>query len=68
MSHKVVQRYAAAAKRFRSKSAASAPSAAKLISLDLMHRTPAGIVEDFEQGNWARCRASRGSVVVKKRS
>lgn len=68
ISSRVSQRYATAAKRLQSKSTAGAPTAAKLISLELMDRTPAGIVEDFEQGNWARRRASHGSVVVKKRS
>jgi len=68
ISPRIAGRYAAAAKRLQAKSTAGAPTAAKLISLELMGRTPAGIVEDFEQGNWARRRASRGSVVVKKRS
>ena len=68
ISPRIAGRYAAAAKRFKAKSTAGAPTAAKLISLELMGRTPAGIVEDFEQGNWARRRASRGSLVVKRRS
>jgi len=68
ISPRIAGRYAAAAKRLNAKSTAGAPTAAKLISLELMSRTPAGILEDFEQGNWARRRASRGSVVVRKRS
>ena len=68
ISPRIAGRYAAAAKRLEAKSTAGAPTAPKLISLELMGRTPAGIVEDFEQGNWARRRASRGSVVVRKRS
>jgi hypothetical protein len=68
ISPRIAERYAAAAKRLKAKSTAGAPTAAKLISLELMGRTPAGIVEDFEQGDWARRRASRGSVVVRKRS
>ena len=64
---RIAGRYAAAAKRLLAKSTAGAPTAANLISLELMGRTPAGIVEDFEQGNWARCRANRDSVVVKRR-
>ena len=67
ISPRIAGRYAAAAKRLKAKSTAGAPTAAKLISLELMGRTPAGIVEDFEQGNWSRRRAVRGSVVVKKR-
>jgi len=67
ISPRIAGRYAAAAKRLKTKSTAGAPTAAKLFSLELMGRTPAGIVEDFEQGNWARHGASRGSVVVKKR-
>lgn len=66
ISPRIAGRYAAAAKRLKAKSTAGAPTAAKLISLELMGRTPAGIVEDFEQGNWARRRASRGGVVVRK--
>ena len=68
ISPQVAGRYAAAAKRLQAKSTAGSPNAADLISCELMRRTPEGIVEDFEQGNWARRRASRGSVVVKKRS
>jgi hypothetical protein len=68
ISPRIAGRYAAAAKRLKAKSTAGAPTAAKLISLELMGRTPAGIVEDFEQGNWSRRRASRGSVVVNRRS
>lgn len=68
ISPRIAERYAAAAKRLQAKSTAGAPTAAKLISLELMGRTPAGIVEDFEQGSWRRVRASRGSVVVTKRS
>jgi len=67
ISPRIAGRYAAAAKRLKAKSTAGAPTAAKLISLELMGRTPASIVEDFEQGNWSRRRAARGSVVVKKR-
>jgi hypothetical protein len=67
ISPRIAVRYAVAAKRLTAKAAAASPTAAKLISRELMHRTPAGIVEDFEQGNWSRRRASRGSVVVKKR-
>jgi hypothetical protein len=33
-----------------------------------MRRTPEGIVEDFEQGNWRRRVSNCGSVVVKRRS
>jgi hypothetical protein len=68
ISPRIAERYAAAAKRLQAKSTARAPTAAKLISLELMGRTPAGIVEDFEQGSWRRVRASRGRVVVTKRS
>ena len=68
ISPRIAGRYAAAAKRLKSKSSAGAPTAAELISRELMRRTPAGIVEDFEQGNWSRRRARRGSVVVKRRS
>jgi hypothetical protein len=68
ISPRIAERYAAAAKRLKAKSTAAAPTPAELISRELMLRTPEGIVEDFEQGNWARRRASRGSVVVKKRS
>ena len=50
ISPRIAGRYAAAAKRLNAKSTAGAPTAAKLISLELMGRTPAGIVEDFEQG------------------
>ena len=67
ISSRIAGRYVEAAKRLQATSTAGAPTAAKLISLELMRRTPAGIVEDFEQGDWARRRASRGSVVVKKR-
>jgi hypothetical protein len=66
ISSRIAGRYVEAAKRLQAKSTAGAPTAAKLISLELMGRTPAGIVEDFEQGDWARRRASRGSVVVRK--
>jgi hypothetical protein len=68
ISPRIVGRYAAAAKRLQAKSTAGAPTAAKLISLELMGRTPAGIVEDFEQGSWRRRSSNRGSVVVKRRS
>ena len=68
ISPRIAGRYAAAAKRLQAKSTAAAPTSAELISRELMLRTPEGIVEDFDQGNWARRRASRGSVVVKKRS
>ncbi len=68
ISPRIAGRYAAAAKRLEAKSTAGAPTAAKMISLELMGRTTAGIVEDFEQGNWVRRHAIRGSVVVKKRS
>ena len=64
----VAGRYVVASKRLKARSTAGAPTAAKLVSLELMGRTPAGIVEDFEQGNWARHRAVHGSVVVRKRS
>ena len=67
ISPQVAGLYVTAAKRLKAKSATAAPTAAELISLELMHRTPAGIVEDFEQGNWSRRRTRRGSVVVKKR-
>ena len=60
--------HAAAAKRIKAKSSAAAPTPAEMISRELMHRTPAGILEDFEQGNRARRRACRGSVGIKKRS
>jgi hypothetical protein len=60
--------HAAAAKRIKAKSSAAAPTPAEMISRELMHRTPAGIVEDFEQGNWSRRRANRGFVVVKRLS
>ena len=68
ISPRIAGRYAAVAKRLKTKSTAAAPTTAELISRELMLRTPAGIVEDFEQGNWARRRAVRGSVVVKRRS
>ena len=68
ISPQVAGRFATAAKKLQAKSTAAAPTSADLISRELMLRTPEGIVEDFEQGNWARRRASRGSVVVKKRS
>ena len=68
ISPRIVGRYAAAAKRLQAKSTAGAPTAAKLISLELMGRTPAGIVEDFEQGSWRRRSSNCGSVVVKRRS
>ena len=68
ISPQVAGLYVTAAKTLKAKSTAGAPTAAKLISLELMRRTPAGIVEDFEQGNWSRRRASRGSVVVNRRS
>jgi hypothetical protein len=64
----MARRYATAAKRLKAKDVATAPITAELISRELKLRTPAGIVEDFEQGNWSRRRASRGSVVVKRRS
>ena len=67
VSSRVSARFAAAAKRLKVKSTAGAPTATKLISLELMGRTPAGIVEDFEQGSWRRRSSNRGSVVVKKR-
>jgi hypothetical protein len=66
ISPRIARRYAAAAKSLEVKAAVSAPTTAELISRELMRRTPAGIVEDFEQGNWSRRRADRGSVVVKK--
>jgi hypothetical protein len=68
ISPRIAGRYAAAAKRLKTKSTAGAPAAAKLISLELMGRTPAGIVEDFEQGSWRRRSSNCGSVVVKRRS
>jgi hypothetical protein len=68
ISYRIGRRYAAAAKRLELNFSAAAPTPGGLISRELMRRTPAGIVEDFEQGNWARRRASRGSVVVKKRA
>jgi hypothetical protein len=68
ISPRIAGRYAAAAKTLKAKSTAGAPAAAKLISLELMRRTPAGIVEDFEQGSWDRRRASRGDVVIRKRT
>jgi hypothetical protein len=68
ISSRIARRYAVAANRLKPNSSAAAPTPSELISRELMHRTPAGVVEDFEQGNWARRRASRGSVVVKKRS
>lgn len=40
----------------------------ELVSPVLMYRTPGGIEEDFEQGDWAQRRARRGGVVVKNRS
>ncbi len=64
----MARRYATAAKRLKAKDVATAPITAELISRELMLRTPAGIVEDFEQGNRARRRACRGSVGIKKRS
>ena len=68
ISPRIAGRYAAAAKTLKAKSTAGAPIAAKLISLELMGRTPAGIVEDFEQGSWRRRSSNCGSVVVKRRS
>ena len=68
ISPQVARRYVTAAKRFKAKSSAAAPTPAELISHELMLRTPAGIVEDFEQGNLFRRRACPDSVVVKKRS
>ncbi len=67
ISPQIAGRYAAAAKNLKVKSTAGAPTAAKLISLELVGRTPAGIVEDFEQGSWRRRSSNCGSVVVKKR-
>jgi hypothetical protein len=67
ISPRIAGRYAAAAKTLKAKSTTGAPTAAKLISLELMGRTPAGIVEDFEQGSWTRRSSNHGSVVVKKR-
>ena len=64
----MARRYATAAKRLKAKDVATAPITAELISRELMLRTRAGIVEDFEQGNWSRRRAGRGRVVVKQRS
>jgi hypothetical protein len=68
ISPRIAGRYAAAAKRIKAKSTAGAPTAARLISLELMGRTPAGIVEDFEQGSWRRRSSNCGGVVVKRRS
>jgi hypothetical protein len=68
ISPRIAGRYAAAAKRLSTKSTAGSPNAADLISCELMRRTPEGIVEDFEQGNWRRRVSNCGSVVVKRRS
>ena len=65
ISPRIAGRYAAAAKRLEAKSTAGAPTAPKMISLELMGRTPAGRISNKVTGFGV---AIRGSVVVKKRS
>jgi len=68
ISARIAARYVAAAKRLGSKSSAAAPSAARLIELELLHRTPAGILEDFAQGSWKRRGSDLRGVLIRKRS
>ena len=67
ISPRIAGRYATAAKTLKAKSFTAAPTAEKLMSRELMDRTPAGIVEDFEQGSWRRRSSNFSGVLVKKR-
>jgi len=61
ISPRIAERYAAAAKRLQAKSTARAPTAAKLISLELMGRAPAVVSGEFskkaDHGKWFGAKA-----------